>query len=126
MDKALWQSTIAKAETGPKSVDWNRKISDHTAVALLVYTILHIYVTMGALKSIHGSILPYFGLVLLVGAIIPGCRVFEKRWQRLSAGGIPDDELAPLYRRDRLILWVAAIGLPFVVTGVIMAVMELI
>jgi hypothetical protein len=126
VNKALWQTSIAQAESGRKAVDWNRKISDHTAVALLVYTILHIYVTMGALKSIHGSILPYFGLVLLVAAIIPGCRVFEKRWQRLTAGGAPDEQLAPLYRRDRLILWAAAIGLPFVVTGMIMALLRFI
>jgi hypothetical protein len=126
MDKALWQSSIARAAARPKSIDFNRKISDHTAVALLVYTILHIYVTMGALKTIHGSILPYFGLVVLVAAIIPGCLVFEKRWQRLTASGTPAEELRPLYRRDRAILWIAAIGLPFIVTGLITAVLGVI
>jgi hypothetical protein len=126
MDKALWQSSIARAAARPKGIDFNRKISDHTAVALLVYTILHIYVTMGALKTIHGSILPYFGLVVLVAAIIPGCLVFEKRWQRLTASGTPAEELLPLYRRDRAILWIAAIGLPFIVTGLITAVLGVI
>ena len=37
-------------------------MSDHVAYALLVYTGLQIFVTMGALKTEHGSILPYFAL----------------------------------------------------------------
>jgi hypothetical protein len=94
-------------------------MSDHVAYALLVYTGLQIFVTMGALDTNHGSILPYFGLVLLVAAIIPGCRLFEKRWERLAASDAPPERLAPLFTRDRLILWAAAIGLPFIVTGMI-------
>ena len=120
MDKALWESAAAQKRAGRK-LDWRRRMSDNVAYALLVYTGLQIWVTMGTLKNGSGSILPYFGLVLLVGAIIPGCRVFEKRWERLTASGAPDGELRPLFNRDRLYLWVAAIGLPFAITGLIMA-----
>jgi hypothetical protein len=100
-----------------RPVDWRRKMSDNIAYALLVYTGLQIFVTMGALKSEGGSLLPYLALVVLVGAIIPACRRFERRWNRLSAEQAADPALAGHYRRDRLTLWLLAIGLPFALTG---------
>lgn len=98
-------------------IDWRRKMSDHIAYALLVYTALQIFVTMGALKSQEGSLLPYLALIVLVGAIIPACRRFERRWNRLSNEQAADPALAPYYRRDRLALWLLAIGLPFALTA---------
>ena len=100
-----------------KAVDWRRKMSDHIAYALLVYTALQIFVTMGALKSEGGSLLPYLALVVLVGAIIPACRRFERRWNRLTEDQASDPALAPYYRRDRLALWLLAVGLPFALTA---------
>lgn len=126
MDKALWQSSAGRAEADRKAIAWKRRMSDHIAFALLVYTGLQIFVTMGAIETRSGSILPYFGLVLLVGAIIPGCRLFERRWERLTAGGLSQEELARLFFRDRLILWGAAIVLPLIVTGLIKALLALI
>lgn len=125
MDKALWESSVRRAAESRKVTDWQRKMSDHVAYALLVYTGLQIFVTMGALDTSHGSILPYFGLVLLVAAIIPGCRLFEKRWERLAHSGASPEQLAPLFTRDRLILWAAAIGLPFAVTGLLKLLLQL-
>ncbi|MBO9519655.1 MAG: hypothetical protein J7493_16465 [Porphyrobacter sp.] len=92
-------------------------MSDHVAYALLVYTGLQIFVTMGALKSGHSSILPYFALIVLVAAIIPACRMFEQRWDGLSDNDAANPELADRFKRDRLILWLCALGLPFVLTG---------
>ena len=106
------------AHDATRPVDWRRKMSDNIAYALLVYTGLQIFVTMGALKSEGGSLLPYLALVVLVGAIIPACRRFERRWNRLSDGQASDPALAAYYRRDRLALWLMAIGLPFALTGV--------
>jgi len=125
MAKALWESSVEPSGKRRKAIDWKRRMSDHVAYALLVYTGLQIFVTMGALRSEHGSILPYFGLVLLVLAIIPGCRLFEKRWERLAETDAPRDELAPLFTRDIAVLWIAAIGLPFVVTGLIKVMLQL-
>ena len=125
MAKALWESSVEETGKRGKATDWKRRMSDHVAFALLVYTGLQIFVTMGALKSEHGSILPYFGLVLLVVAIIPGCRMFEHRWERLSATEASREELAPLFTRDVVVLWIAAIGLPFLVTGIIKLLLQL-
>jgi hypothetical protein len=121
MEKALRHSEVRGHRGAHKPVEWTKRMSDHIAAALLVYTALHIIVTMQAIQGEGGSILPYFGLVLLVGAIIPGCRLFEKRWERLAVSGESDERLRPLFVRDAVYLWVAAIGLPFAVTGVIMA-----
>jgi len=98
-------------------IDWRRKMSDHIAYALLVYTALQIFVTVGALKTHGGSLLPYFALVILVVAIIPACRRFESRWNRLSDDQAHAPALAPFYKRDRLALWALAIGLPFALTA---------
>ena len=125
MAKALWESSIDESGKSRKAIDWKRRMSDHVAYALLVYTGLQIFVTMGALKSEHGSILPYFGLVLLVAAIIPACRMFEKRWERLAETDAPREELAPQFTRDLAALWIAAIGLPFVVTGIIKVMLQI-
>jgi hypothetical protein len=87
------------------------------AWALLVYTALQIFVTMGALHTEGTSMLPYFALVVLVIAIIPACRLFERRWARLSDEQAAEPALAPRFRRDAIALWLIAIGLPFAVTG---------
>jgi hypothetical protein len=98
-------------------IDWRRKMSDNIAYALLVYTSLQIFVTMGALHGQGGSMLPYLALIILVGAIIPACRRFERRWNRLSDEQAADPGFARFYRRDRLTLWLLAIGLPFAITA---------
>jgi len=101
-----------------KPVDWRKRMSDNIAYALLVYTGLQIFVTMGALKGEHSSMLPYLALIVLVAAIIPSCRRFEKRWNRLTDEQAADPDMASYYRRDRRTLWLLAIGLPFALTGV--------
>ena len=102
-----------------RPLDWRKRMSDNIAYALLVYTALQIFVTMGALKAAGPSMLPYFALIVLVLAIIPACRRFERRWNRLSDDQAADLALARYYRRDRIVLWVLAIGLPFVITGLL-------
>jgi hypothetical protein len=96
-------------------------MSDNIAYALLVYTALQIFVTMGALKADGVSMLPYLALIVLVGAIIPACRRFERRWNRLSEAQAHDPAMARFYRHDQLMLWLLAIGLPFALTGVFKA-----
>ena len=124
MDKALWESAAAQKRAGRK-LDWRRRMSDNVAYALLVYTGLQIWVTMGTLKNGSGSILPYFALIILIAAIIPGCRMFEKRWDGLSDRYPANPELRDRFRRDQLLLWVSAIGLPFALTGAYLGVASL-
>lgn len=123
MDKALWESASRKRTE--RKLDWRRKMSDNVAYALLVYTGLQIFVTMGALKNGSGSILPYFALIVLVAAIIPGCRMFEKRWEGLTDGQAANPELRDRFRRDQIVLWLCAIGLPIALTGLFMLIAPL-
>ncbi len=116
MDKALQEHSAAQKRARGK-LDWRRRMSDHVAYGLLVYTGLQIFVTMSALKVGQGSILPYFALIVLVVAIIPGCRMFEKRWEALSDSEAANPELADRFKRDRLLVWLFALGLPFALTG---------
>lgn len=113
-----WHRTEISAHAADKALDWRKRMSDHIAYALLAYTGLQIFVTMGALNAKSGSLLPYFALVVLVAAIIPACRRFERRWNRLSDEQAADPGLAPYYRHDRNWVWALAIGLPFIVTAI--------
>lgn len=115
MDKALYERVTAEGRVAD-GLDWRKRMSDHVAYALLVYTGLQIFVTMSALKTGHGSVLPYFALVVLVAAIIPGCRYMEKRWAGLSDTEAADPALKGAFRRDEVTLWICAIGLPFLLT----------
>lgn len=100
-----------------RPLDWRRAMSDNIAYALLVYTGLQIFVTVHALKEGSASMLPYLALIVLVAAIIPACRAFERRWVALDDAEAADPALKPAFRRDQLALWALAIGLPFILTG---------
>ncbi|MEP0189125.1 MAG: hypothetical protein ABJP70_04410 [Erythrobacter sp.] len=106
-----------RIEARAQSRDWRKSMSDHVAYALLVYTGLQIFMTVKALGSGSSSILPYFALVILVAAIIPACRWFEKRWAGLDDDDASDPGFSGQFRRDTLLLWLLAIGLPFLLTA---------
>jgi len=114
--------TRADAAGGRKARDWRKGMSDNIAWALLVYTALQIFVTVHALKQGSSTILPYLALIVLVALIIPACRWFEKRWQGISDEAAADLAYATAYKRDRMLLWAVAIGLPFVLTGLFKAI----
>jgi hypothetical protein len=51
--------------------------------------------------------------------------MFEQRWERFAASDATREELAPRFNRDVAVLWIAAVGLPFLVTGVIKLLLQL-
>ena len=72
--------------------------------------------TVGAMKQGVSSIVPYLALVILVAGIIPACRWFERRWMNLPDEEAADLAMKPAFRRDQILLWVGAIGLPIGLT----------
>lgn len=109
---------IDRVEAQPASrLDWRKRMSDNIAFALLVYTGLQIWVTVGALRTGSTSLLPYLALVVLVAAIIPACRAFESRWLVISDEAAADPAYRGAFRRDQALLWALAIGLPFALTA---------
>jgi hypothetical protein len=113
------------AETG-RAVNWRKAMSDNIAYALLVYTALQIFVTMRAIEGTSGSAMPLLALVVLVAAIIPLCRKFERRWEAMADDAVSDPALRGTFRRDQAMLWALAIGLPFVLTGLFKAIAALV
>jgi hypothetical protein len=84
-----------------------KRISTHIAYALVAYTLLLIFVVSPVLETEGTEIWPYLLLVVLVGIAIVPCRNLERRWQ-----GAFGEHGEGLFRRDAVILWLCAIGLP--------------
>jgi len=105
-----------EATTQPR-IDWRKAMSDTVAYALLAYTALQIFVTMRAMEDDRGSLLPMLALVVLVAAIIPMFRHFERRWDGLDTAEAANPALRSAFRRDQLAVWALAIGLPFLLTA---------
>ncbi len=89
-----------------------KRMSDHVAFALITYTLMLIFVVTPSMESKGTSILPYFLLVLLVGAVIPSCRRFEHRWKILEDSELGSGGLETRFAFDRIKLWFGAIGIP--------------
>ena len=105
-----------------QSVRWDKKMSNNCAAALLVYTMLQIFFVLSFIDNNGMSIAPYFGLILLVAIIIPFCRKYEKRWENMASVDLTEQSLAARFRKDQIILWILALGLPFVFVGLITAI----
>ncbi|OAO03144.1 hypothetical protein A8B75_00810 [Sphingomonadales bacterium EhC05] len=98
---------------------WNKKMSNNCAAALLVYTMMQIFFVLSFIQSKGMTIAPYFGLILLVAVIIPFCRKYEKRWDNMANSGLSQQSLAAKFRADQIVLWVLALGLPFIFIALI-------
>lgn len=105
---------MAKAEQAHLRAykSYSKRMSDHVAFALVVYTLMLIFLVTPTIESSGTSIFPYFVLVLLVGAVIPACIRLERRWQVMDSGSHRGDDLQSAYLADRVKLWAAAIAIP--------------
>jgi hypothetical protein len=119
--ESAYRNRADAPRSGKAITDWRKRISDHIAYALLVYTALQIFITIAALRQFGSNLLPYLALVVLVVGVIPACRVMERRWTGLSDAQAVSPDYAQAYRRDRAVVWGVAIGTPFALTGLLQA-----
>jgi len=123
MNKALHSQGTKSDTTGPQTgpvagtVDWRKKMSDNVAYGLLVYTGLQIFVTMHEIQGSSASIMPLFVLVVLVAAIIPMFRQFERRWEHLTDEQAHSMAYKAAFRRDQIRVWALAAILPIIITA---------
>lgn len=118
MNKALQAEQASAQDEGKvQKLDWRKKMSDNVAYGLLVYTGLQIFVTMHEIQGSSASILPLFVLVVLVAAIIPLFRKFERRWEHLTDEQAHNPAFKAAFRSDQIRVWLLAAVLPFVITG---------
>jgi hypothetical protein len=87
-------------------------MSDHVALALLVFTLLQAVVVTRTLAEGGPASLPFVALALLVIAVIPACRMFERRWAGLDDDAARDPARGPAFRREAGLLWTLALALP--------------
>jgi cell division protein FtsW (lipid II flippase) len=107
-------ATHSRVPNGRAHKSYAKRISDHVAIGLVVYTLMLIFVTSPAMHSEGTSILPYFMLVVFVALVIPSCHNMEKRWQKLEDNHSSEASLETRFNADRIKLWVGALGIPVV------------
>jgi hypothetical protein len=95
--------------------DYAKRISNNIAAALVVYTLLLIFITTPAMDS-GASMWPFLFLVLLVAGIIPYFRKIDKRWQALESSEVRSDDLVSLFAFDRIKLWALTLLIPLGLT----------
>ena len=117
LGKAIEKHEDYRGTDAAPARDWRKGMSDNIAYALIVYTGLQIVFSVSALKQGSSSILPVLVLIVLIAAIIPACRWAEARWKDLSAEEAETRAQNGEYRRDQILLWIAAVGLPLVITA---------
>jgi hypothetical protein len=105
-----------RAHKGHGHKGYAKRMSDHVAFALITYTLMLIFVVTPSMETKGTSILPYFLLVLLVGAVIPTCRRFEHRWKMLEASELGTGGLNTRFAVDRIKLWSGAIAIPLLLS----------
>jgi hypothetical protein len=101
--------------SGPRKT-YAKRMSDNIAFAMVAYTLMLIFMVTPKLESTGTSIFPYFILVILVGCAIPYGHKLERRWDMLSASELGKSGLNTRFTIDRIILWAAAIGVPFLLS----------
>ncbi|VAW04544.1 hypothetical protein MNBD_ALPHA04-2034 [hydrothermal vent metagenome] len=116
--KSVTESRRHRDVVVKNGIHWDKRMSNNCAFALLTYTLLQIFFVMGAIETKGMSIAPYFGLVVLVAIIIPFCRKYEQRWQKMEGRGLSEQSLAAKFRRDQVVLWILALGLPFMFVAI--------
>ena len=115
MAKAGTQHEAAQA---PRS--YAKRMCDNVAIALVIYTLMLIFVTARAMHS-STSIFPYFVLVGFVAVAIPFLRNLERKWQALDKSELGTSGLDTRFTMDRVKLWMCAIVIPILLYFVIHA-----
>jgi len=101
---------------------WKRRISNHAAAALLVFTLLHIVCVTAASGYTGARWVSFLGIALLVLVVIPAISKIEARWEALTRQPLGPAEIVTHFRRERRRLWLAAVTMPFVWTGLFLGI----
>jgi hypothetical protein len=94
--------------TRPGHGTWTRRMANNAATALLAFALVQVALT----SAIRGPAASYLGLILLMGMAIPFARQFESRWRAFEASETSGRAVEARFRRDRAMLWAAAILFP--------------
>lgn len=97
---------------------WRRRISNNAAAALLVFTLLHIICFMAVSGFTGARWVNLLGIAIMVMLVIPAISKIEARWEDLTRQPLGPAEISTHFRRERLRLWIAAILLPFLWSGI--------
>lgn len=99
-----------------------KRISDHIAYALIIYTMMLIFLVAGAINTSSMSVMPYLLLMLFIILVIPMARKLEKKWERLENSELSQSSLKTKFAIDRAKLWIGTFALPIILMVICKAV----
>lgn len=108
------QAASESAAQGKQKKPYTKRISDHIAYALIVYTLMLIFLVAGAIKTSSMSVAPYLLLMLFVALVIPMARKLEKKWEMFDSSELSDNSLRKHFAMDRIKLWLGTFSLPLI------------
>ncbi|ALH82023.1 hypothetical protein AN936_17175 [Sphingopyxis macrogoltabida] len=97
----------------PPARSLGRRMTLHTAAALIAFAALQIWLVSSAIAAGAPSALIVVALVVLLALALPVARSTERRWYHLSRQALASWGLHARFRRDVRRMWVAALTLPF-------------
>lgn len=97
----------------PPARSLGRRMTLHTAAALIAFAALQIWLVSSAIAAGAPSALVVVALVVLLALALPVARSTERRWYHLSRQALASWGLHARFRRDVRRMWVAALTLPF-------------
>lgn len=111
--KAEGEMTDAARAQGPCAIE--KRMCTHVAWALLVHTVLIIMLVGHRVADHAATMLGQMVVVAMIAMFVLIARDFHYRWRASPVQLSPEDERRiGRYRRDIILLWSLALGLPFV------------
>ncbi|MGV3768451.1 MAG: hypothetical protein ACO1NM_00315 [Sphingobium phenoxybenzoativorans] len=101
-------ASMFNQRTAGSGRNYMKRMSTHTAGALVVFALLQIFVV----AKMGGSLVLHLGIIVAIGGFALAARSLEHRWTALERSGLSDDGLATRFRVDLLQLWAASLLAP--------------
>lgn len=97
-----------------KRKSYAKRITDNIAYALIIYTLMLIFLVAGAITTNSMSVAPYLLLMLFIALVIPMARKLEKKWEMLDGSELSHSSLRKRFAIDRTKLWFGTFSLPLI------------
>lgn len=103
----------------PRARRLGNQMTRHLAVALLVFTVVQIWLVGAVIETGAPRGTAIGAMVFLTVVALPFARITERRWQALGQQALPSPALMDRFRRDTRLIWALTLTMPAAWTGAV-------